>query len=48
MCEFIGIYMLYLIGKKYNTKHIGLYRDDELTVLKTVRGPASKKIIKKN
>ena len=31
--ELIGIYMLYLIGKKYDSK-IGLYRDDGLAVLK--------------
>ena len=42
--EFIGIYVLYLIGKKYDSKNFGLYRDDGLGVLKNVRGPASKKI----
>ena len=43
VCELIGIYMLYLIGKKYNSKNIGLYRDDGLAVLKNVSGPASEK-----
>ena len=46
VCELIGIYMLYLIGKKYNSKNIGLYRDDGLAVLKNVSGPASEKIKK--
>ena len=46
VCELIGIYMLYLIGKKYDSNNIGLYRDDGLTVLKNVSGPASEKIKK--
>ena len=46
VCELIGIYMLYLIGKKYDSKNIGLYRDDGLAVLKNVSGPASEKIKK--
>ena len=43
VCELIGIYMLYLIGKKYDSKNIGLYRDDGLAVFKNVSGPASEK-----
>ena len=43
VCELIGIYMLYLIGKKYDSKNIGLYRDDRLAVFKKVSGPASEK-----
>ena len=43
VCELIGIYMLYLIGKKYDSKNIGLYRDDGLAVFKKVSGPASDK-----
>ena len=43
VCELIGIYMLYLIGKKYDSKNIGLYRDDGLAVLKNVSGPALEK-----
>ena len=46
VCELIDIYMLYLIGKKYNSKNIGLYRDDGLAVFKNVSGPASEKIKK--
>ena len=45
VCELIGIYMLYLIGKKYDSKNIGLYRDDGLAVFKKVSGPASEKKI---
>ena len=48
MCELIAIYMLYLIGKKYNSKNIVLYRDDELAVFKNVSGPASEKIKKQS
>ena len=46
VCELIGILMLYLIGKKYDSKNIGLYRDDGLAVFKNVSGPASEKIKK--
>ena len=42
--ELIGIYMLYLIGKIYNSKNIGLYRDDGLAIFKNVSGPTSEKI----
>ena len=41
MCEPIGIYALYLIGKKCDSKNIGLYRDDRLALLKNVSGSAS-------
>ena len=44
VCEVICIYMLYLIGKKYNSKYIGVYREDGLAVFKSVNGPASAKI----
>ena len=46
VCELIGIYMLYLIGKKYDSNNTGLYRDGGLAVLKNVSGPASEKIKK--
>ena len=46
VCEFVGIYMLYLIGKKYDSKNIGLYRDDRLAAFKNVSEPASEKIKK--
>ena len=44
--ERIGIYMLYLIGKKYKSKNIGLCIDDGLVILKIVSGPASEMIEK--
>ena len=43
VCELIGIFMLQLIGRKYNSKNTELYRDDGLTVFKNVSGPASEK-----
>ena len=43
VCELIGIYMLHLIGKKYDSKNIGLYRDDGLAVFKNVSEPSSEK-----
>ena len=46
VCEHIDIYMLYLIGKKYDSKNIGLYRDDGLAAFKNVSGPASEKMKK--
>ena len=42
--EVICIYMLYLIGKKYDSKYIGVYREDGLAVFKSVNGPASAKV----
>ena len=44
VCELIAIYTLYLTGKKYDSKNIGLYRDDRLAAFKNVSGPASEKI----
>ena len=43
VCELIDIYMLYLIGKKYDSKNIELYRDNGLAVFKNVSGPTSEK-----
>ena len=45
-CERIGIYVLYLTGQKYDSKNIGLYREDWLAVFKNVSGRAKEK--KKN
>ena len=39
VCELIGIFMLSLIGNKYNANNIGLYRDDGLAVFKNTSGP---------
>ena len=46
VCELIGIYMLCLIGKKYDSENIGLYRGDRLAVFKNESGPTSEKIKK--
>ena len=44
VCELIGIFMLSLIGNKYNPNNIGLYRDDGLAVfLKIQAAPNLKK-----
>ena len=45
VCELIGIFILSLIGNKYNPFNIGLYRDDRL-VVKNSRGRQSGKIKK--
>ena len=44
VCELIGIFMLSLIGNKYNLNNIGLYRDDGLAVFKNTSGSQSEKI----
>ena len=44
VCELIGIFMLSLIGNKYNPNNIELYRDDGLAVFKNTSGPQSEKI----
>ena len=36
--ELIGIFMLSLVGNKYNSNSIGLYRDDGLTIFKYTSG----------
>ena len=46
VCKLIGIYMLKVLGKKYNSKNIGLYGDERLAVFKNVCGPPSEKIKK--
>ena len=46
VCEFISIYISYLIRKKYNSKDIWLYSDDALVAFKNVSEPASEKIEK--
>ena len=46
VCELIRIFMLSLIGNKYNPNNIGLYRDDGLAVFKNTWDPQSEKIKK--
>ena len=41
VCKLIGIFMLSLIGNKYNPNNIGLYRDDRSAVFKNTSGPQS-------
>ena len=43
VCELIGIYMLHLIRKKYDSKNSGLHIDDGLAVFKNISGPVSGK-----
>ena len=38
MCELIGILLLNLLGRQYDTKNIGLYRDDGLSIFKNCSG----------
>ena len=45
-CVNLFAFMLYLIGKKCDSKYIGVYREDGLAVFKSVNGPASAKIKK--
>ena len=46
VCELIGIFMLSLLGNKYNPNNSRQYRDDGLAVLKNTSGPQSEKIKK--
>ena len=46
VCELIGIFMLSLIGNKYNPNHIALYRDDGLAVFKNTSGQQCEKMKK--
>ena len=43
VCKLSGIYMLYLIGKKHDSKNVWSYRDDELATFKNVSGPTLEK-----
>ena len=38
VCELSGIFMLSLIGNKYNPNNIGLYRDDGLAIFENTSG----------
>ena len=37
-CELVGIFLLNLLGRQYDTKNIGLYRDDRLSVFENCSG----------
>ena len=45
--ELISIFMLSLIGNKYNPNSIGLYRDEGSTVFKNKSGAQSERIKKR-
>ena len=47
VCELIGIFMLSLLSKYINRKHVGLYWDDGLAILKKNSGTEAKKKFKK-
>ena len=42
--ELIGIYLLNLLGRQYDAKNIGLYRDDGLSIFKNCSGPQMEKV----
>ena len=44
--ELVGVYLLSLLGEKFNKKDIGLYRDDGLSVFKKISGSEAEKIKK--
>ena len=46
VCELIGIFLLNLLGRQYDPKNIGLYRDDGLSIFKNCSGPQMEKIKK--
>ena len=43
VCELIGIFLLNLLGRKYDTRNIGLYKDDGLSIFKNCSGPQMEK-----
>ena len=46
VCELIGMFLLNLLGRQYDTKNIGLYRYDGLSTFKNCSGPQMEKIKK--
>ena len=46
VCELVGSFILYQLGSKYESKDIGLYRDDGLAVFENVSGPEAECIKK--
>ena len=47
VCELIDIFLLNLLGRQYDPKNIGLYRDDGLSICKNCSGPQMEKIKKR-
>ena len=48
ICELVGIFMLSLLSKKYSSDNIGLYRDDGLSVFKSISWQQAEKHNKNN
>ena len=46
VCELIGIFLLNLLGRQYDTKNIVLYRGDGLSTFKNCSGPQMEKLKK--
>ena len=46
VCELIGIFLLNLLRRQYDTKNIGLYRDDGFSMFKNCGGPQMEQIKK--
>ena len=44
--ELVGVYILNLLGEKYEKGRVGLYRDDGLACFENVSGPQAKKFRK--
>ena len=44
VCELIGIFLLNLLRRQYDTKNIGLYRDDGFSIFKNCSGPQWKRL----
>ena len=47
VCELIGIFLLNLLGWQCDTRNIGLYRDNGLSIFKNCSGPQMEKIKKR-
>ena len=43
VCELLGIFLLNLLGRQYDTKNISLYRDNGLSIFKDCSGPQMEK-----
>ena len=43
ICELVGIFMLSLSSKRYSSNNIGLYRDDGLSVSRSISGQQAEK-----
>ena len=46
VCEMAGLFLLNNLGNKLDKNSVGLYRDDELALIKNINGPRADKIRK--